>query len=218
MFAIASTSAVARVSFTSKAAKSAPAARVTARVVRVNAQSQQQPELSRRAAASLLLLPASLTLSKSAWALIPDDDDEELVAKAKANRKARLAQDKVQDRTFLKGEDITTSADGANLVPVQKAIAELAKTGSELEAGNLGGVVSSIGGSWVKDFKSAASKLSNSDESKASIDAVFSSIDSIKSSAKSNNAAAAKTSYVTLVDSLQSWAAAEGVADKLRGL
>merc|ERR1711966_563453 len=216
MSAIASTSAVARVSFTSKAAKSAPAARVTARVVRVNAQSQQQPELSRRAAASLLLLPASLTLSKSAWALIPDDDDEEL--EAKANRKARLAQDKVQDRTFLKGEDITTSADGANLVPVQKAIAELAKTGSELEAGNLGGVVSSIGGSWVKDFKSAASKLSNSDESKASIDAVFSSIDSIKSSAKSNNAAAAKTSYVTLVDSLQSWAVAEGVADKLRGL
>ena len=30
-------------------------------------------------------------------------------------------------------------------VPVQKAIAELAKTGSELEAGNLGGVVSSVG-------------------------------------------------------------------------
>ena len=37
------------------------------------------------------------------------------MAKAKANRKSRLAQDKVQDRTFLKGEDITTSADGANL-------------------------------------------------------------------------------------------------------
>ena len=63
MSAVASTSAVARASFSSRAAKASPARR-TARVVRVQAQSQQ-PELSRRAAASLLLLPASLTLSKS---------------------------------------------------------------------------------------------------------------------------------------------------------
>ena len=63
--AIASTSAAARVSLSSQAAKSAPARRAARVVVRANAQQSQQPELSRRAAASLLLIPASLTLSKS---------------------------------------------------------------------------------------------------------------------------------------------------------
>lgn len=38
-------------------------------------------------------------------ALIPDDDDEELVEKAKANRRSRLAEDKKTAKQFVQVED-----------------------------------------------------------------------------------------------------------------
>mmetsp|Transcript_11495 Transcript_11495/g.32607 ORF Transcript_11495/g.32607 Transcript_11495/m.32607 type:complete len:221 (-) Transcript_11495:128-790(-) len=197
-------------------ARAAPAPRA-APIVRATAD-RSAGQVSRRSTATMLVLPATLLLPKNAWALIPDDDDEELIAKAKANRQARLKQDREQGRDFLKGEGVSTSADTANLVPVQKAIAMLAKAGNELEKGDLPAVASSAGGSWVSDFKVAAGKLSYSDESKAAFSSVLNNLDDLTSSAKANKSQEAKTSFVGLVDSLNVWVDAAGVESKLRGL
>lgn len=45
--------------------------------------------------------PLALSIPRPALALIPDDDDEELVAKAKASRAERLARDKRQIGQFV---------------------------------------------------------------------------------------------------------------------
>eukprot|EP00193_Tetraselmis_chui_P023013 CAMPEP_0177780334 /NCGR_PEP_ID=MMETSP0491_2-20121128/17138_1 /TAXON_ID=63592 /ORGANISM="Tetraselmis chuii, Strain PLY429" /LENGTH=216 /DNA_ID=CAMNT_0019300079 /DNA_START=42 /DNA_END=692 /DNA_ORIENTATION=- len=186
-------------------------------VVRATSQ-QSTPAMSRRAAASLLALPAALVFPGKGLALIPDDDDEELVMKAKANRAARIKEDRQVDKEFLNKQGIVTGQQNTDLVPVQKAIAELAKSGSQLEAGNLSEVASTIGGSWLSDFKSAAMNLSTSDAAKASVTDVLSSIESLQNSAKQNKMPEAKRSFVSMVNSLQAWTSEAGVADKLRGL
>jgi len=162
--------------------------------------------------------PATFLLANKSWALLPDDDDEELVAKAKANRKARLQQDKALDREFLKGEGVSTAQENTDLGPVQKAIAQLAKTGSELESGNLSAAASSADGSWVKDFKSAAVNLSFTDDSKSAAEAIWANLEGLQKSAKANEIHDSKLSFVKLVDSLQSWVASAGLESKLRGL
>merc|ERR1711976_1156162 len=77
-------------------------------------------------------------------------------------------------------------------------------------AGDLGAVAASVDAAWVQDFKSAAAKLSSSSETKANLQSVLSGLDALKTSAKHNNATDAKTSFVSLVDSLQSWVASAG--------
>lgn len=57
---------------------------------------------SRRQAVAGLSLATSLSLLPSrAWALIPDEEDEELLEKAKANRQKRLAAQKEVTRWVL---------------------------------------------------------------------------------------------------------------------
>lgn len=54
---------------------------------------------SRRQALGLSLLTTGLTLlPNTAWALIPDEEDEELLERAKANRQKRLAAQKETTR------------------------------------------------------------------------------------------------------------------------
>jgi hypothetical protein len=54
---------------------------------------------SRRQALSAGLLATGLTLLPArAWALIPDEEDEELLERAKANRQKRLAAQKETTR------------------------------------------------------------------------------------------------------------------------
>eukprot|EP00951_Prasinocladus_malaysianus_P029123 scaffold267428_cov33-Prasinocladus_malaysianus.AAC.1 len=71
--------------------------------------------VSRRSAASLLAVPAALMFPGASRALIPDDDDEELVQKAKANRKARLEQDKKDSKEFVKSEGLQVAQDATDL-------------------------------------------------------------------------------------------------------
>jgi hypothetical protein len=64
-----------------------------------------------------------------AWALIPDEEDEELLERAKANRQKRLASQKETTREFLKEEGMTNRTLNSELIPVQKAVFQLAKSG-----------------------------------------------------------------------------------------
>jgi hypothetical protein len=77
----------------------------------------------------------------AARALIPDDDDEELIEKAKANRKTRLASEKVAEKEYAKTGGF---ADG-EVVAVQIAVNKLAKSGEALAAGDLPAVAATVG-------------------------------------------------------------------------
>ena len=61
-----------------------------------------------------------------------DEEDEELVEKAKANRKARLAQQQTTTRQFLKSEGLNDVKLDTELVPIQRAILKLAKSGAQV--------------------------------------------------------------------------------------
>lgn len=62
----------------------------------------------------------------------PDEEDEELVEKAKANRKARLAQQQTTTRQFIKSEGLNDVKLDKELVPIQRAVLKLAKSGAQV--------------------------------------------------------------------------------------
>ena len=74
----------------------------------------------------------------AASALIPanDDEDEELVSKAKANRQKRIVEEKDTEQDFAK----KAGYNGVTLLTIERGVKKLAKSGSELEAGDLSSV------------------------------------------------------------------------------
>ena len=74
----------------------------------------------------------------AASALIPanDDEDEELVNKAKANRQSRMEVEKDSEEDFAK----TGGYLGVAMLTIERGVKKLAKSGSELEAGDLSSV------------------------------------------------------------------------------
>ncbi|BDA50330.1 probable thylakoid lumenal 16.5 kDa protein, chloroplastic [Coccomyxa sp. Obi] len=175
----------------------------------------QPTQISRRSAAALLSAAPLLVLAPSARALIPDDDDEELIEKAKANRKSRLATERVAEKEYAKTGGF---ADG-EVVAVQIAVNKLAKSGEALAAGDLPAVAATVGSdAWVGDFQKATSGLSTSEAAKRSATAVFEGIGALESSAKNGSLVDAKRSFVTAVSALQTWADDAGIAASLKGL
>ncbi|CAL8464734.1 g4269 [Coccomyxa elongata] len=174
----------------------------------------QYSQISRRSAAALLSAAPLLLLVPSARALIPDDDDEELIEKAKANRKSRLATERVAEKEYAKTGGF---ADG-EVVAVQIAVNKLAKSGEALAAGDLPAVAATVGDAWVGDFQKATSGLSTSEAAKRSATAVFEGIGALESSAKNGSLVDAKRSFVTAVSALQTWADDAGIAASLKGL
>ena len=69
-------------------------------VVRAGGDAEVAPALSRRALVGLLAAAPVLLSASRALALIPDDDDEELIEKARSNRKSRLASERVAEQKF----------------------------------------------------------------------------------------------------------------------
>lgn len=162
--------------------------------------------------ASLIAAPAASVLFASpAFALIPDDDDEELVEKAKANRKARLEQDRLAVRKFMADEGLTNKELEKELALVQKGVFELAKTGSQVQSGDVKGAASTLSEPWVKAFTIGAGKFGYSD-------ALVASVSELQETAVKGDAKAAKKAYVGVVDAVQAWANAASLSDKLRGL
>jgi hypothetical protein len=169
------------------------ASRKPARAVACRA--QQEQAIDRRAAlASLAFLPAAFYAPK-ALALIPDEEDEEMVEKAKANRKARLQQDKQVAREFLSGEGIKDVADAKDLAPVQQAVFKLAEAGSKLEAGDVKAASAALSGSWLSAFAGASKGLSSTDSSKDGAQAVADSLASLKAVADKGDLKGAKRQF-----------------------
>lgn len=160
----------------------------------------------------LLLLYASrciLILSFPA-----DEENEELVEKAKANRRARLAQQRGVTRDFMTSENLKDVRLEQELMPVQKAVYKLAKSGSQLESGDLKGAARTLSESWVADFATVASTLSGTDVAGK----LSSAIQGVQAAAAAGDADVSKRQFVSLVSDLQSWASTTGLASGLKGL
>lgn len=192
----------------------APAAATRRPAVACRASAANAP-LARRAALGGLLAAgaALLPAPRRALALIPDEEDEELLEKAKANRAARLAKNQEATREFIRDEGFSNKRLEGELVPVQKAITLLAQSGSQLEAGDAKGAASTLGGGWVDDLKRATTAISTEDTQ-----ALFDGINGLKAAARKGDLKASKQQYVAVVGSFSSWAEAAGVAKDLKGL
>ena len=77
----------------------------------------------------------------AAQAILPtqDDEDEELINKAKSNRKSRITQELTTEKSFAK-ENYNDTA----LTTVSRAVKKIAKSGDQLERGDLSGVAANI--------------------------------------------------------------------------
>ncbi|GLC40988.1 hypothetical protein PLESTB_000954800 [Pleodorina starrii] len=176
-------------------------------------QATERPVASRRAVLGVALLPA-LVYAPKALALIPDEDDEDLVEKAKANRRARLAQQRGVTREFMTAENLKDARLEQELVSVQKAVYKLSKSGSQLESGDLKAAASTLSESWVAEFTAVASTISGTDAAGK----LSSAIQDVKAAAAAGDSASSKRQFTSLVSDLQSWASATGLAGSLRGL
>jgi len=80
----------------------------------------------------------SLIAVPGAKALIPDDDDEEMVMKARQNRKSKLAGERQAEKEFTRSEGFVDKNSKKNLATVQLAVNALAKVGNALANGSVG--------------------------------------------------------------------------------
>ncbi len=97
---------------------------------------------------------------------------------------------------------------------MQKAVYKLAKSGGQLEAGDLKGAAGTLSEPWVTELSSVAATLSGADTAGK----LTSAIQSVQSAAAKGDAKASKQQFVSLVAEVQSWASATGLASSLKGL
>ena len=140
-----------------------------------------------------------------------DEDDEELIEKAKANRAQRIQAQKATTRSFLTSEGLKDIAGEKDLIPVQRGINRLAQSGAQIEGGDIQAASITLSDGWAKEFDAAVTKLGGSD-------AVSSKLSALQSAAGKNDAIASKKAYVALVTELQSWQQSVGVSDRIRGI
>jgi len=174
--------------------------------------------LNRRHLAVLFTAVPALISALPATALIPDDDDEELIEKARANRRAKLANEKKTEREFARSEGFSDKALEKNLIPVQRAINALARTGAALESGDTSAAASALADGWQSDFEAATKTLSDNDLSRGSVSSVIANIQTLESNARKGALGDAKSSFVASVVALQGWAKDAGIAQSLKGL
>ena len=170
------------------------------------------PLVQRRSLAAMLAAVPVLLPASRALALIPDDDDEELIEKARANRKSRLASERATEKAYSR----SSGFDKRELIPVQRAINSLGLTGKQLAAGEVSAAASTLSDGWTGDFRRAVESLSSSNSNAGA--QVVNSLNALQSAATSGSLSTAKKEYVALVGSLESWASSAGIAGSLKGL
>jgi hypothetical protein len=177
------------------------------------------PTFQRRSLAALFAaVPAFFPASRALADLIPDDDDEELVEKARANRKNRLASEKQTQKAFSRSEGFVDGAEKRNLVPIQRAINSLGLTGKQLSGGDVASAAGTLSDSWFAEFPSAVNALSESSGAKSAAEQVVAKLGDLKAAALSGSLSNAKKEYIALVGTLESWATAADVKGAIKGL
>ena len=118
----------------------------------------------RRCAISLGALGAQLASLPKASALIPanDDEDEQLLAKAKAGRAERIQAEKALEKKYVSKNDLKQDLETSK---IQVAVFKLSKAGGLIESGYLALATEELGsGNWVEELQTAGSKLGKQPE------------------------------------------------------
>ena len=159
------------------------------------------------------LFSLSLSLSTTALALIPDDDDLELITKARANRTERLAKEKGAEAAFTNAEGFKVSP----LAGAQAAVFALQRAGAQLDSGDAAGAADTLnsGVDFVEAFSSSAAKVSASSAAKASAAAAAKSLSALRAASVSGDA---KQAFAGAARAVAAWANDAGVAGSLQGL
>ena len=163
---------------------------------------------------SRLSLPFSTSLKKnSALALIPDDDDLELISKARANRTQRLAREKGAEAAFTNAEGFKASP----LAGAQAAVFTLQRAGAQLDAGDAQGAADTLnsGADFVQTFSASAAKVSASAAAKASAAEAAARLSALRQASVSGDA---KAAFAGAARAVAAWAKDAGVAGSLQGL
>eukprot|EP01024_Parvocaulis_polyphysoides_P075528 TRINITY_DN9761_c0_g1_i4.p1 TRINITY_DN9761_c0_g1~~TRINITY_DN9761_c0_g1_i4.p1 ORF type:complete len:216 (-),score=25.70 TRINITY_DN9761_c0_g1_i4:240-887(-) len=194
--------------------------RHTVRICATQQQDKVANSVERRQILFTSLLAVGLSTQLKASALIPDDDDEIMIEKAKARRSARLQEQKEVQREFLTSEGIKDQSVQEQVDKIQRTVLKLAQSGKALEDGDLSKVGDVLSASeWLDEFKVASSKLSLTASQKDKADGVVQELASFMSSASSgSDLVAAKKSYVAAIDAFESWCSDTGLRGSLKGL
>jgi hypothetical protein len=173
---------------------------------------------NRRELIGALLAGGSLLGVVPAQALIPDDDDSELLKKARANRKERLKAEKKAERAFVEEEGLTKSLE-QDIAPVQEAVYFLAKAGMSLEKDDVKAAKELFGdSSWVNDLKKGVTKISNDEDSRKASKPLFKEIDDLKKAVDGEQLKPAKKEFVDTVKALKIWLEEAQVTKLIKGV
>eukprot|EP00468_Gymnochlora_sp_CCMP2014_P010145 CAMPEP_0167752890 /NCGR_PEP_ID=MMETSP0110_2-20121227/7397_1 /TAXON_ID=629695 /ORGANISM="Gymnochlora sp., Strain CCMP2014" /LENGTH=185 /DNA_ID=CAMNT_0007638571 /DNA_START=175 /DNA_END=732 /DNA_ORIENTATION=- len=177
--------------------------------------------MRRRGVSTLLGAVGPTIAAKQALALIQDDDDAEMVARAKARRQERLKEEKKVEDEFLRSEGITNKRERLELVPITRAVSRLADLGQSISENNMVAVSSTLAqdgnsGKWIDDLLAKADSLSLTDDQKASAGALRDSFASMSTAVNSKDVSGLKRGYVTTVTALEKWSVDTNVAKFLR--
>merc|ERR1712193_487903 len=122
-------------------------------------------ETSRRALLSAGLGFTFLSTARAAYAILPDDDDEELIQRAKAKRASKIKEELAAERNFV---GITKPTE-EEIKTVQLAVAKMVKTGALIEQGDTENAASEPAGMMRSSLEVLQTSLMNSDDKKAKV-------------------------------------------------
>lgn len=184
----------------------------------VRAEAKDSVAMSRRAMA-LTLGMGSLALSAPARALIDFEEDDELLAKVKADRKAKVQKEIASEARFVKESGYTAKKFDVETAYLQKTINRLSKAGAAIESSDLDTLNSLVGNDdWVRDLKKATTALSLSEEAKTTATGMFGAIGNLQSAAKAKKKQEASEYYLGVIVGLEKWCTITDVAPDLKGL
>jgi len=160
---------------------------------------------------------ALTTLAASpAFALLPDDEDEELVAKAIANRKNKIEQEKLRGKQFVREAGFKEqTADVLAEKLVQSAVTNLYDIGQTITAGDATKAAAAASGAWVAETTVA---MTNESVTASDRDQVTTFTSGMASLARAGSAKDAKVAFVSAANALGAWCKQTGFDSKVVGL
>lgn len=182
--------------------------KITTHTVNNVEEKQQQHQKTRREVMKFAALAPALFSAMPAMAILQgnDEEDEVFLAKAKANRNAKL-QDERSKQAKYAGEKLGRST--GDVAALQLAVFKISKAGSLIDQDAIYGAGAELeSGNWEKELG----------KSEFGTEALTSAVGALKKACASGDANEAKKAYVVTANALKETANAAGVAAQLKKL